>query len=199
MSWQNQPSREAAPTRRLRTTIGNYLPDLIFGANDGIITTLAVVSGVVGAALSTSVILILGFANLLADGFSMGASNVLSRRSDAGKVALPTLAEAGNHGIATFIGFVLAGVVPLLAYLLPWFDDDRFAFATVLALSTLFVVGAGRAFFTRRGWLASGLEMLVLGALAAGVAYGMGAIGAAIISDTSGRAALLAYPALQIC
>jgi vacuolar iron transporter family protein len=48
------------------------------------------------------------------------------------------------------------------------------------------VVGAGRAFFTRRGWLASGLEMLVLGALAAGVAYGIGALGAVIIGGTSG-------------
>ena len=42
-----------------------YLADLVFGANDGIITTLAVISGVVGVSLSTRVILILGFANLL--------------------------------------------------------------------------------------------------------------------------------------
>jgi VIT1/CCC1 family predicted Fe2+/Mn2+ transporter len=186
MSRQDQPPHEAVPHSRLRTAIGKYLPDLIFGANGGVITTLAVVSGVVGAALSTSVILILGFADLLADGFSMGASNVLSRRSDVGNGALPTLAEAANHGIATFIGFVLAGVVPLLAYLLPWFDGGRFALATVLAQATLFVVGAGRAFFTRRGWLASGLEMLVLGALAAGAAYGIGALGAVIIGGTSG-------------
>lgn len=40
----------------------------MFGANDGIITTFAVVSGVVGASLSNRIILILGFANLVADG-----------------------------------------------------------------------------------------------------------------------------------
>ena len=61
----------------LRATIGKYLPDLIFGASDGIITTLAIVSGIVGAALPAPVVLILGLASLLADGFSMGASNVL--------------------------------------------------------------------------------------------------------------------------
>ena len=61
--------------------IGHYLPDLVYGANDGIITTFAVVTGVVGAELSERIILILGFANLLADGFSMGASNYLARRS----------------------------------------------------------------------------------------------------------------------
>ena len=165
--------------------IGKYLPDLIFGANDGIITTLAVVSGVVGAALSTKVILILGFANLVADGFSMAASNVLSRRSSTQNDALPTLATAATHGVATLVGFVVAGVIPLLAYLLPSFADARFAAAIALALVTLFAVGASRAIFTGRGWLPSGLEMLSIGAVAAGVAYGIGALGAAIIGDSS--------------
>lgn len=170
-----------APHGPLYGLIRKYLPDLIFGANDGIITTLAVVSGVTGAALSSTVILILGFANLIADGFSMGASNVLSRRSDAQNDALPTFSAASGHGLATFVGFVLAGIVPLLAYLVPWFDGTRFAVATMLALATLFAVGAGRAFFTGRGWFVSGVEMLLIGALAAGVAYGIGALGAAII------------------
>lgn len=180
---REERSQSKPATRRtaLHATIGKYLPDLIFGANDGIITTLAVVSGVVGAALSSTVILILGFANLLADGFSMGASNVLSRRSDAQSNVLPTLATAAPHGVATFIGFIVAGLVPLLAYLLPWFEGFRFTAATVLALATLFTVGASRAFFTRRGWFASGLEMLLLGVLAAAVAYCVGALGARII------------------
>lgn len=184
-----QESDEAGSHSRLRIVISKYLPDLIFGANDGIITTLAVVSGVVGASLSTSVILILGFANLLADGVSMGASNVLSRRSDVRNGELPTLGDVASHGAATFIGFVLAGLVPLLAYLLP-FDGDRFVLASALALATLFGVGAGRAFFTQRSWLAAGLEMLILGALAAAVAYGIGALGSFIIGDMTGSAAI---------
>jgi VIT1/CCC1 family predicted Fe2+/Mn2+ transporter len=165
----------------LRATIGRYLPDLIFGANDGIITTLAVVSGVVGASLSSTVVLILGFANLLADGFSMGASNVLSRRSDSQSGLLPTLPTAARHGFATFIGFVSAGIVPLLAYWLPMFEGIQFEAATLLALSTLFAVGASRALFTGRGWPVSGFEMLLLGSLAAAIAYGVGMLGATII------------------
>jgi vacuolar iron transporter family protein len=184
MSLQDdRPTPDPAPTNGwLARKIGTYLPDLVFGASDGIITTLAIVSGVVGADLSTTVILILGFANLLADGFSMGASNVLSRRSDLREQPLPTVAAASRHGLATFIGFVAAGIVPLSAYLLPWFDGVRFAGAVALALATLFAVGAGRAFFTRRGWLASGLEMLSIGALAAVVAYAVGALGAQLVS-----------------
>lgn len=52
-----------------------YVGDFIYGGIDGSITTFAIVAGVVGAALSSNVILILGLANLLADGFSMAASN----------------------------------------------------------------------------------------------------------------------------
>src|SRR3989338_3048588 len=60
---------------------GEYLGDLVYGANDGIITTFAVVSGAAGAALAPGVIIILGLANLIADGISMGMSNFLALRS----------------------------------------------------------------------------------------------------------------------
>src|SRR3989338_8608795 len=60
---------------------GKYLEDFVYGANDGIITTFAVVAGAAGALLSPGIIIILGIANLLADGFSMGASNLLALRS----------------------------------------------------------------------------------------------------------------------
>src|SRR3712207_3461506 len=81
-----RPARSSPHSPRLaraRSLAAHYLPDLVYGANDGIITTCAIVAGVVGASLSERVILILGFANLGADGFSMGASNYLARRSYA--------------------------------------------------------------------------------------------------------------------
>ena len=162
-----------------------YLPDLIYGANDGVVTTLAVISGVVGASLSNTVILVLGFANLLADGFSMGASNVLSRRSETGAAPLPPLMQSARHGLATFTGFLLAGFVPLLAYVLPVAGGNRFQIAVAMALLTLFSVGASRALFTERGALRGGLEMLVIGAVAAGLAYLIGAVAGRIIGTGS--------------
>jgi VIT1/CCC1 family predicted Fe2+/Mn2+ transporter len=160
--------------------IRRYLPDLVYGANDGIITTFAVVTGVVGADLSERIILILGFANLLADGFSMGASNFLARRSYADADDRATGRQATRHGVATVVGFITAGLVPLLAYLVSLPDAARFPVAVVLTLSTLFAVGASRAFVTHLGWVRSGLEMLLVGALAAAVAYGIGALAAAV-------------------
>lgn len=63
-------------------TGGAYLKDLVYGANDGIITTFAIVAGVAGAGLETKIVLLLGVANLLADGFSMAASNYLGTKSE---------------------------------------------------------------------------------------------------------------------
>jgi len=60
----------------------NYLRDFIYGGIDGAVTTFAVVAGVVGAELSPAIVLIMGFANLAADGFSMAASNFLGTRAE---------------------------------------------------------------------------------------------------------------------
>ena len=157
--------------------IRHYLRDLVYGANDGIITTFAVVSGVVGAALAPRTVLILGVANLLADGFSMGASNFLSIRSDEA-VRLQNgdaVAEPFpfRHGAATMAAFVVAGMVPLLPYLFAP-PPLRFSVAVIATLATLFVVGAARSLVTALSWWKAGLEMLGVGALAAAVSYAVG-------------------------
>jgi VIT1/CCC1 family predicted Fe2+/Mn2+ transporter len=75
----------SAEAIRLRLSGGphhNYLRDWIYGGIDGSVTTFAVVTGVVGAHLSPAVIVIMGFANLFADGFSMAAGNFLGTKSE---------------------------------------------------------------------------------------------------------------------
>ncbi len=64
----------------------SYLRDWVYGGIDGSVTTFAVVAGVVGAHLSTEVILILGIANLLGDGFSMAASNYSGTRTESQEI-----------------------------------------------------------------------------------------------------------------
>ncbi len=58
-----------------------HFDDFIYGSIDGAVTTFAIVAGVVGASLSPGIILILGFANLFADGFSMAAANYQASRA----------------------------------------------------------------------------------------------------------------------
>ena len=78
---QNKQYKEAEELWH-RLHEGTYIGDLVYGANDGIVTTFAIVAAAAGAVLSPGVVIILGIANLLADGFSMGASNFLSLRSE---------------------------------------------------------------------------------------------------------------------
>jgi len=72
---EHSHERAAIAARLVEGPKPSYVRDFVYGGIDGAITTFAIVAGVVGAALSTKVILILGLANLLADGFSMAASN----------------------------------------------------------------------------------------------------------------------------
>lgn len=67
--------------RRSEAKISSYLSDFVYGGIDGTVTTFAVVAGVMGASLSPAIILILGFANLFGDGFSMAVGNYLSKKS----------------------------------------------------------------------------------------------------------------------
>jgi VIT1/CCC1 family predicted Fe2+/Mn2+ transporter len=60
----------------------SYLKDFVYGGIDGAVTTFAVVSGVAGAELSSGIVLVLGFANLVGDGFSMAASNFMASRAE---------------------------------------------------------------------------------------------------------------------
>ncbi|MCI0521128.1 MAG: VIT1/CCC1 transporter family protein [Chloroflexi bacterium] len=217
-----------------------YLGEMVYGGLDGIITTFAVVSGVAGAQLGTPVILILGLANLLADGFSMATGAYLSAKSeqeyyrkewqreawevehfpdgeraelievyrsrgysdeDARQLVeiqsrepgrwvqammvdeLGMLADERNplyNGLATFLSFVVAGIVPLIVYLLGLFlpisSGAAFPAALVLSGLALFGLGAAKVRVTHLNPWRSGLEMLVVGGLAAGVAYVVGAL-----------------------
>lgn len=164
---------------RLRATGRHYIRDLVFGANDGIITTFAVVAGVAGANLSSEIVLILGIANLIADGFSMGASNFLSLRSEqATRTDDPRqdgVRDPLEHGFATFLAFVLAGLIPLIAYMTPHtLGTPPFIDAVILTAVALFTVGAARTLVYRRSVWRSGLEMLLVGAVAAAAAYALG-------------------------
>jgi VIT1/CCC1 family predicted Fe2+/Mn2+ transporter len=164
----------------------HYIRELIYGANDGLITTFAVVAGVAGGGLSLRVVLIIGAANLLADGLSMAAGNYLSIRSHESVLEAQELPEEeafpSRHAGATFLSFVGAGALPLLPYTIPRLPLDRFTTSIALTLLAMFAVGASRALISKLKWWRAGIEMLGLGALVAALAYASGALVAFIVS-----------------
>ena len=156
----------------------------VYGANDGIITTFAVVAGVAGASLSPNIVIILGIANMIADGLSMGISDYLGEVSEQRmRKNLNEVFQEKNHwmtGVVTFTFFVIAGVFPLLPYVAGAFGfvlsaDMLFPLSIFFTALSLFVAGSARTIVTGGSVLRGGMEMLGMGAIAAVVAYGLGA------------------------
>lgn len=162
----------------------HYIRDLVYGANDGIITTFAVVTGVAGGALSHAAVLVIGAANLAADGVSMGVGNLLAIRADEQARAAADLPEQERypwkHGLATLVAFVVAGAIPLVPYVLGVTSGSRLTWSATMTLAALFGLGALRAAVTAERWWKSGTETLLLGVVVALAAYGAGALAASV-------------------
>lgn len=79
---RHEHSREEIRRRLAEGPRHSYLKDFIYGAVDGAVTTFAIVGGVAGAGLSHVIVIILGMANILADGFSMAVSNYLGTKAE---------------------------------------------------------------------------------------------------------------------
>ena len=150
---------------------------MVNGALDGVVTTLAVVAGATGASLQPRVALILGVANLVADGLSMAASNYLGLKSELQQAGIPPHVERPwRHGAATGLAFVTVGALPLMAYVVPRPPRvSLLAVSAVIAAGALLLAGALRGRFVGGRTWRSAVEMLAIGAAASGAAYAIGA------------------------
>ncbi len=160
-----------------------YLPQFVYGATDGTITTFAIVSSVVGAGLSPAIILLLGIANVLADGFSMASSNYLSIKSEVKSHSdsikdTSTEVSPMNSAIVTFVSFVMVGTIPLLPFItgLLWPSDSSTQFTySIIATACAFIIsGIIRAKVTSQNTSLAVFETLLVGGIAAYIAYLVG-------------------------
>jgi vacuolar iron transporter family protein len=230
----------AVRKRLRRKPSASYLQDFIYGGVDGAVTTFAVVAGVAGANLDETVVIILGGANLLADGFSMAVSNFLGTRaarqqrqrarheeqlhirlvpqgereeirqifaakgfegddlervvevitSDPELWTETMMSEELGYGstepnevraaLATLAAFVTIGFLPLMVYVYdlaaPGAIDNAFTWSALMTAVAFLVVGGIRSRFVDQQWWRSAVETLVVGGLAAVLAYAAGAL-----------------------
>jgi VIT1/CCC1 family predicted Fe2+/Mn2+ transporter len=210
----------------------NYLRDWVYGGIDGVVTTFAVAAGAVGAEMAGRVVIILGLANLLADGFSMAAGNYSGTKADiddyrrlreleeAAITSQPEVERADlariyrakgfnggqvdrivalltsrrrvwvdtmiqeEHGLtpvlrsplkaalSTFAAFLICGTVPLVPFIFQ-FEAAAVA-ATVMTALVFFAIGSIKSRWSLQHWLLSGIETLVIGMIAAGLAFVIG-------------------------
>lgn len=225
-----------------------HFEDFVYGAFDGAVTAFAVVSGAFGASLAPTVVLILGFANLFADGFAMAVGShqstkaridfikkerrreeweienlkeeekeeiydiykekgfagklldeiveVITRRK---KVWLDTmmkeelgLIEDGKRPIAgaisTFVGFNIIGIIPLIPFIFLYVGDfnisefHSFLYSVVFTGIAFLVIGVIKGKVVKQSIIRSGFVSLLVGGIAAGVAYSVGLLLANILS-----------------
>ena len=154
-----------------------YFPDVVFGAIDGIVTTFAIIAGVYGASLSASLILILGFANLFADGFSMGVSNYVA--TDSQTVDVQIERKAGISGLVTFSSFILIGIIPLMPFIyfsLKGLDISDFTYAIAFGMSLVafFVLGLLKGVVTKTSKIKAGCVTFLIGTTASFIAFAVG-------------------------
>lgn len=229
---------ESVAERVEGATKHSYLRDFVYGAIDGTVTTFAVVTSIAGAGLNTEIVIVLGMANLLADGFSMAASNFLGTRTEqqlrdkaramelkhihqdpegereeirqifAAKgfegedleraVEIITSSEkrwvdtmlvdelgltlespnAFKAAATTFFAFFFVGLLPLIAFMygliVPVESTSLYVASTIMTALAFFLVGTAKSWFVDQKWYYSGLETLVVGGIAATLAYVVG-------------------------
>ncbi|EKE05692.1 MAG: hypothetical protein ACD_19C00182G0020 [uncultured bacterium] len=155
----------------------DYIRDIVLSANDGIVTTFAVVAGSLGASLSPSVVVILGLANLFADGLSMSTGAYLGVKSEiefeqhsGQKIKL------GNrplfNGLVSFVSFGVAGFIPLISYVFKF--ENAFLVSSVLVITSLFVVGIFRGIVSNKHIIRTAFENLFIGGASAVIAFYVG-------------------------
>lgn len=162
----------------------DYLPQFVYGATDGIVTTFAVVAGAAGANLSPMAILAIGIASVLSDGYSMGISSYLSKQSEKASPTCPQSTIENEHmtpanvGVATFLSFVVMGMIPIVPFMI---SNKTLTFATAkmisltLALLAFFSVGFIKGTVRKEdSAIYTGLETLGIGFTAAILAYTAG-------------------------
>lgn len=165
---------------------GKYLPEFVYGAIDGTVTTFAVVSGAFGASLNSIVILILGFANLFADGFSMAVSNYLATESEE-DLHLMHKHKYMYHmfkknpkktALATFISFVVVGFIPLISFVIAFFfpslNHNKFFYSTILTCIAFIIIGSIKGAMVGKSKWKSALETFIIGSIAAIIAFLVG-------------------------
>ncbi|MDT8347187.1 MAG: VIT1/CCC1 transporter family protein [Flavobacteriaceae bacterium] len=215
----------------------DYLGEFVYGGIDGAVTTFAVVAGAVGAGLDIGIILILGFANLVADGFSMSVGAFLSAKSEQQnfdkhkaieywevehlpekerkeiediyrakgfegdllhqvvevitadrdrwvdvmmKEELEMIENPQSPfkiGMTTFISFIVVGLVPLSFYLVHFFvglEVNLFLWTSIFTGVAFVIIGVLKSYVTQTSKIKGILETLLLGALAAVIAYFIG-------------------------
>ena len=146
--------------------MSSVVSNVVYGGIDGTVTTFAVMAGALGSGLTGFIVIILGMANVFADGFSMGVSSYESVVDESEDPLM--------KAITTFLAFITIGMIPVLGfYMVIDLDyDTKFITTVISSLLTLFMIGLFKGLASQSdSIMKSGLKTMTLGGIAGTIAY----------------------------
>ncbi len=175
---------------------GSNIRHFVFGVEDGLVSTLGVITGVSTGAADTNFVILAGLAAAFTGATSMAAGTFLSTKSQKDyydrllgskikgidgverKEMRALHAEHENPlraAIVIWVSFMLSALVPILPF---YFAEAPLAslLALIFTTAALFIFGATRALYTKRKWYYGAFEMVAIGLLAAAVGFAVGSI-----------------------
>lgn len=144
-----------------------YVRNIVFGAEDSLVSTVGVLFGMATAETDLKQILLVGLLVIMVEAVSMGAGAYLSEKSEE-EISLSVVAKSSVSGILMFFSYTIAGFLTLLPYLFFEISLARYI-SIIVALVGLFLVG-----FIPSKKLSSGIRMLVVAGSAIAVGFIVG-------------------------
>ena len=155
-----------------------YFRNFIFGAEDSLVSTVGLLSGVAIAGVPSKTILLTGMVLILVEAFSMAAGSFLSEHSaDAFvKQAEAELRVPIIGGVIMFVSYFVSGFIPLAPYLMAE-PSQALKWSIGLSMLALFILGFAGGRLSRTNVWRGGLRMAMIG----GIAIALGVIAGRII------------------
>ena len=169
--------------KSFRHFILSSMRELVFGLEDSLVSTLGTITGIAVGTQNTYVVILSGFVLIAAESTSMAAGSYLSSRSAEGaedeweKEQGRKKHHVKNHPIrgalVMWVSYVLGGFIPLAPYF--FLSISRALLPSILlTVVSLFIVGAWSGIFTKRSFVRSGFEMVIVSLSAALIGYLIG-------------------------
>lgn len=174
--------------RRPSEVIGGHLREVVFGLEDGLVSTLGVVTGIASGTQNRAVIMLSGMVVVTVESLSMAAGTFLSNKTEIdqhrSKFHRGRMGDGheidhkhpATDALAMGAAYVIGGGIPVLAYLLTMNVNLGILLSVGMTFVGLFMVGIMKGKMTKTNLLRSGLEMVVVAMGAAGVGWLVGEI-----------------------
>jgi vacuolar iron transporter family protein len=154
-----------------------YIRNFIFGAEDSLVSTVALLTGVASAGMGQREVVISGVVLIFVEAFSMSVGSFLSERTT--EESSPDYKQQDSNSffaaIIMFVSYLFCGLIPLSPYFI-FSINQAFWWSILASLIALFVLGLVSAKILRTNILKSSLRMMVIGGLAIGLGVVVGII-----------------------